>query len=502
MRRGVGVIVGLALLCGGSATADWKKVATTNSSDLLSAFARFADGKQILVGGMRVDMSGGGIPSIGPVLYWSQDGGSTFQVVKNMPTEGGLMGAGIQDLYAVSDKSLWAVAGSGVFGATQVGAPWKEKKLGSAPSRVHMFDATTGVLIGEKGMAWRTEDGATWTEVPTGEDADLQCMFWLDSKHGFAAGVATTEDDPQNTGQTVTTFHASVFLATSDGGKSWTKVSSPTDGHGPCPMYFLDTQTGWLATAEEDPSMGRAGPAHVWKTTDGGKTFTDLKVDVSVGKGMFNMPIQASYFTVMFWADALNGHLGGDAYVVDTSSGGGSSTPPVYKLVDYVTHDGGQTWTHTDLGTVNIDLGGGSLPPTDGRTIGGEMLSMVEGFMTAETGAIYRYEATCTTHEECGLGYACGAKGVCVPVLVPDGDGGCIGAACGTDREVVVGTDDDATVGADGTTPILPCGDACTSGSSSGGCSAGAPAGTGWAAVLMLALGALARRRQGPTANG
>lgn len=411
-----------SILLGPTAQADWKKVATTHSRDYLMAFTRFAQ-KQILIGGLRIDdKSGFPIPST--VLYWSQDGGLTFQQVKSVPGGGGLVGGTIADLFAIDSKNLWALSGDTVYFADNIGAPWKPKKLGGRLVGIHMFDKSTGLIIGQDGehaAVWRTEDGGvTWNMVATGIKGTPACMFWLDQRKGFAAGARTTEQDPNNTGQMQTVYHEGFLLTTTDGGRTWSQLSSPTSGHALCPLFFLNEKVGFLASAEYNPDAGRAGPAHLWKTTDGGKTFSDMNIPVTIGRGLFNMPIQVSYFTVMFWADEMNGHLGGDAYVMDVSSGGGSSTPPIYKLADYITRDGGQTWTHTDLGTLNIDLSGGSLPPTDGRVMAGELSSMVEGFMVGETGAVYAYELKCTTHEDCGYGYACGTGSKCVPVIIPD----------------------------------------------------------------------------------
>jgi hypothetical protein len=478
------------------AGADWKKTATTDSSDYLMAFTRFA-GKQLLVGGMRLKNSGG-IPQIGGVLHWSQDSGATFQQVTAIPGGGGLITAAIEDLFAVDAKNLYAISGDSVHFANNVGAPWKAKKLGGSPARIRMFDAATGVIVGgndqQEGMSWRTEDaGATWTEVPTGTEGTLSTMFWLDAKRGFAAGAWTTEEDPQNTGQMQTTYHESAFLATADGGKTWTHVSSPTDGHFPGPIFFLDASRGFFATAEWTPDMGRAGPAHLWKTTDGGKTFTDMNLPVNVGKGFMGMPVTVSYISVMYWSDEQNGHLGGDCYVMDTSSGGGSSTPPVYKLADYLTHDGGQTWTHTDIGTLSIDLGGGGLPPTDGRIMGGELFSMAEGFMIGETGAVYSYEYKCQTHEDCGYGYACGAGSKCVPILIPDT---CSGSSC-DDRDVPATGEPIVLDDGDVIYPVVECGEGgCGQGAASGGCTAGqeSPAAASLALFALLAVAGRWRR--------
>jgi len=273
---------------------------------------------------------------------------------------------------------------------------------------------------------------------------------------------------------------------------------------------------GWLATATWDPSLGRAGPAHLYHTRDGGHTLDEMAVDMKVGtvKMLMEMPLNVSYFLTMFWADASNGHLGGSAYVADQGSGGGSSTPPIEKNVDFVTRDGGATWTKTDLGAIDVMAsmgGGGGTVATDGRVMAGQMLSFFQGFMVGETGAVYSYDFTCIKNSDCGAGYECHKEDLqCHRVATTTGD-----ATGGSDVPTVTNAGDilstsctPDTVACDGNRQMV-CGEArtwaflkncatdggtCLGGEchspSSGGCSAsGAPAPSGWLAlggVLLL----------------
>jgi photosystem II stability/assembly factor-like uncharacterized protein len=494
--RLVAPVVLVAALVTSPAAAEWRKVGTTHKDDLLAALS-VPDDRRMYVGGMRLEQMGG-FPVPSTVLYMTQDRGLTWTpIVTNLAAaSGGFFGGVVSDIAFLPTKQGWTLLGDSVFRTDSAGGQWKRTKLGKTPRRIRMFDEKVGVAVGEKGATWRTEDGGeTFAEHPAGTEANLDCMHWLDRDTGFAAGVRTSEEDDPETLQTKTSYHEAVLLSTTDGGRSW-KVATAFEGRSVCPLFFLaDGRTGFLAAADQHPDMGRPGPAYLFKTTDGGATWTDMKLDVKVGIGMFGMPIMVSYFMAMHWTDAEHGVIGGDAYVADTGGSGGASTPPIYRVVDFRTIDGGTTWDKTDLGTIQISLGGGGqMPPTDGRVLAGRMLSGVEGFMAGETGAVFAYEYACKDHAECGLGYACGADGRCIAVLTPEG---CKGAECqGDDRPA---TEDGAAggpdaVGPDGGSGAPSCPDgACPEGPAGGSCGAGA-AGPWWIA-LVPAFAVVARRR-------
>jgi hypothetical protein len=329
----------------------------------------------------------------------------------------------------------------------------------------------------------------------------------MDASGGFLPKMNPVLYWTQDGGDVEQTLYKDQYLfGTSDGGKTWHTVWTQTPdaakepgGRQVCPMFFLpDGKTGWLASATWDQTNGRAYPAHLARTTDFGTTFRDMNVPVSVGKGLFNMDVSVSYFQVMYWVDALWGHLGGTAYVAEQGSGGGASKPPIVKNVDYVTRDGGTTWERTDLGTITIDMTGGSSIATDGRLMGGQMRSIWEGWMVGETGAIYQYQRKCVHAGsiDCGDGYEC--------TKFADKDFRCTamaGADGTTDRDAVTGSD--STWSGEGVSPyldILPCeGDDCPKAGGGSGCAGGAvPVSPGaWPAATLLVLLLAATRRRG-----
>ena len=393
MRRSFAFTLVAAILAAAPASAQkWVKVASTNQSDYLMALAAW-DTKNLLMGGMRMDQGGGAFPTITTVLYQSQAGGKAAQPITPVPVvAGSVFPSPIADLARVDDTHVWALIGSAVSRSQGEGHAWLTKALGkdAAPAKMHMFDANSGIAIGGSGMAWITTDGwQTFSAEDTGSGLDLACMVWLDSLHGLAAG-SHTETTQDQEGNDVSTITKSGVIATSDGGASWTAKADTGADRVPCPIFMLDGATGWLATTEQTAGADHPGPAHLLATTDGGKTFLDNNMDVTVGKGMFGMPVVASYWVGMFWADAQHGHLVGDAYLGSQRSG--SSPTPIYRVVDFLTLDGGATWQKTDLAATSV---GSGQVDSDGRMMAYDMPSLREGHIVGEGGNIFEYQFKC-----------------------------------------------------------------------------------------------------------
>jgi photosystem II stability/assembly factor-like uncharacterized protein len=194
------------------------------------------------------------------------------------------------------------------------------------------------------------------TPLPLGPD--VQAGGLLDATHGWAL-----------TGQRL--------LVTADGGSTWRNVTPP-GGLGSA-VAFLDAQHGWVAISEaftsaSDPSYGRID---VWRTTDGGQTWTKAQLPKAVINrfGEILPEVQFDFLDPNHGFAFLSGNLakgannsdlfwtadGGRTWSADRPTGNGNegiegtvafATANDGVIVNamhgngiVVTHDGGHTWT-------------------------------------------------------------------------------------------------------------------------------------------------------------
>jgi photosystem II stability/assembly factor-like uncharacterized protein len=211
-----------------------------------------------------------------------------------------------------------------------------------------------------------SESSPAPTPLPPGPD--VQAGGLLDATHGWAL-----------TGQGL--------LVTADGGSTWRDATPPggfeSDLGNPKGVAFLDAQHGWVAMSEDftsgtDPSYGRID---VWRTTDGGQTWTKAQLP----KAVFNpfgeiLPQgQFDFFDASHGFAFLSGNLakgandsdlfwtadGGQTWSADRPTGSGNvgiegtvsfATANDGVIVNalhgngiVVTHDGGRTWADASL---------------------------------------------------------------------------------------------------------------------------------------------------------
>ncbi len=471
MRRVASLVV-VVLATVGTARAEWRRVHSSQGEYL---FAMSSVGpKEFFVAGMFMDPASR-LPLPQPRVYWTQDGGALLKpILGNLPAS---FTSGIPAAIHFRDTMTGLLGmGNKVYRTVNRGAQWQGTDVGHGVGAVRFVGGDTAIAVGDDGLIARSDDGGqTWTPVESGTDADLGCLFFVGRDTGFAAGTRVVEED-DGQGGTTTRYEEAVVLLTSDGGRTWRKGFT-TSGLGLCPLFFLkDGRRGWLAAMEPDPQPGgRRSKAILLATTDGGLTFEDTGLDVRVGTLQFLMaiPLTASYFVAMHWDDEFRGHLAGAAYLISLSSGMGGDQH-FYRVVDFLTLDGGQTWKKTDLGTISVSMGGGA--PSiqgDGQVLGGEMRSLFEGWLVGENSGVWTYRTVCQTHADCGEGYVCNADSSCEampPPPHPCADGGCgpdAGLADGSD--IAVGPGPDGGYGSDA---IVNPADAGGTGSSGGGCRA------------------------------
>ncbi len=181
----------------------------------------------------------------------------------------------------VGASTGWAVGDGGVIKTTNAGVSWTAQHLIRAGAYrftdVTFVDASHGWACGSYavdggGNASRiirtTNGGDTWTIAKqwTSSDskADVQLLMQVDFVNA-TTGWATGWGYDAATGD-----WGYVVLKTSDAGDTWS-ITRFGDGRAEISaMDFTTAADGWLATA----SLADYAPATIWKTTDGGSTWT------------------------------------------------------------------------------------------------------------------------------------------------------------------------------------------------------------------------------------
>ncbi len=176
---------------------------------------------------------------------------------------------------------------------------------------------------------------ASWNSVPTGLDANLNSIQFINENEGFAAGERGT------------------IVHTTDGGASWQSVNPPDTLTTFNDLYFQSATTGFV--------IGEQGK--IFQTLDGGKTWKYIRS--GVGETLFRIRFNQSYGYIIGskgvilrsvdggqnW-ERFFGNTSNLLYGIDFPNGstgyivGWSGT--ILKTVD-----GGSTWTHLPAFTDN-----------------------------------------------------------------------------------------------------------------------------------------------------
>ncbi|HEY1957761.1 MAG TPA: hypothetical protein VGH28_19205 [Polyangiaceae bacterium] len=202
------------------------------------------------------------------VMYETTDGGTTWNPVTNIT---GPAPGGVCNFTAVDATHIFAVGRANtpsfVLSSSDAGATWTSIDVTS--KMMMLVDArftspTDGILVGMNNSAvatvMATTDGAqTLTEVFTSKT--MNSLVWKLSFPTNDVGYAAIQD--------ATTGPPS-FAKTTDGGKTWTEMPLPQQANAKSPypaigIGFVTPNVGWVSP--EDPAL----PTYV--TTDGGNTW-------------------------------------------------------------------------------------------------------------------------------------------------------------------------------------------------------------------------------------
>jgi hypothetical protein len=274
-------------------------------------------------------------------IVTSSNGGSSFTLGQS---GNGFHNSGLQpSLGYVLDGSghAWAADDFEVYTATTTPGPsttWTIVTPDATvcdPPSTYAHDPQTGGATGRGGMNLHVSaDGKTivypqstaavcvstngaqsWTKVvppnPPATPPDARNIYFMDDTHGIFYGG----DDLGDT--------AFVYY-TANGGSAWTASTIPAQGaqdiHALFWAFFApDHQNGWIVGKQSLDDA--APPPLLWKSTDGGKTWTDITTTSFSGTSID--PTGFSELTVGFALDAQNIWLGGhDGALFHNNNGG------------------------------------------------------------------------------------------------------------------------------------------------------------------------------------
>jgi photosystem II stability/assembly factor-like uncharacterized protein len=237
----------------------------------------------------------------------------------------------------------------GIWKTTSAGVTWfpifdQETSVDSigaiqvAPSAPSIIYAGAGDPIGGSlgnGMWKSTDAGSTWQHIGLEDTVKIDSILVDPSDPGLVVVSALGDDHHKGGG---------VWRST-DGGQNWTNVLKPADYDGTRDLQFAYDDPSLMLAATQGSSGGfgpptpqsKRKPATVYKSTDEGKTWTQIKIPPFPGRV----------------ALAVAMHTGGKRiYIVGNNIENGSGL--------YRSDDGGENWQHMAGKDIRISNGQGS----------------------------------------------------------------------------------------------------------------------------------------------
>ena len=205
-----------------------------------------------------------GIPGNAAVYYMGTPGGGLWKTV-----DGGVVWTPISDSVPISAVGAVAVAQSN-------------------PNIVYMGTGDVSMVGGSvnfgNGIYKSADAGKTWQHIGL-EESEHICTIWVDPRNPDIVLVAAL-------GRTYSKNEQRGIFKSTDGGKSWNKVLYKDDITGAVDMVFApdNTKIGYAALMEHYTRPGGRGAiettgyAGVYKTVDGGDTWTQLTEGLPGGR--------------------------------------------------------------------------------------------------------------------------------------------------------------------------------------------------------------------------
>lgn len=199
------------------------------------------------------------------------------------------------------------------------------------------LDKDVGWAVNTNGSILATRDGWKTFQVQKHlEGVHLRCIGFANNKIGWVGNIGVV-----NTQR---------LLVTRDGGANWTFVDNlPSDlPRQICGLHVVDENVVYLAGSNENETRNGQDPgrATVLKTTDGGRTWTEIDMVRAVG---------AKTLIDVYFEDVDHGWIVGGVDTVKhpgRSGSRGDLVPGIFR-----TRDGGATWTNVVEGTMRSASG-------------------------------------------------------------------------------------------------------------------------------------------------
>ena len=214
-------------------------------------------------------------------------------------------------------------------------------------------DARTWFVATAGGGVWKTTNAGT-TFVPVFDDQpsfSIGCVT-IDPSDSLTVWVGSGENNSQRSVSWGDGVYKSV-----DGGKSWTNMGLPKSEH--IGKIVVDPHNSNVVyVAAQGPLWNPGGDRGLYKTTDGGKTWNRV-LNISENTGVTDVVMDPSNSDVLYAASYQRRR-----HVFTLINGGPESA--IYK-----SNDAGATWTKLKTGLPKEDMGriGLAIPPTEPKTV-------------------------------------------------------------------------------------------------------------------------------------
>ncbi|MBL0937864.1 MAG: glycosyl hydrolase [Gemmatimonadaceae bacterium] len=250
------------------------------------------------------------------------------------------------------------------------------------------------------GGVWKTTNrGASFTPIFENYGAHNMCCIEIDPKNSSVLWLGTGENHSQRSAH----FGDGLYKST-DAGKSWARVGLAASEH--IGQIVIDPRnTDVVYVAAQGPLFSAGGERGLYKTTDGGKTWT-RSLFISDNTGITDVVIDPKNPDVLYAAAYPRRRHVGQAI-------GGSPEGGLHK-----TTDGGKTWTKLANGLPTGDVGRAGLA-IEGRTSPTQIFAFIEAsnnqsglYRSVDDGATWvRYGKNATVARAPGAGAGGGAGG-------------------------------------------------------------------------------------------